>query len=92
MKPFAVSSSASVLSPVALQARTTRPLHDFQGQRIACLEGQLWITQHRDPRDIVLSAGQCFEVDRPGLTIVFALKDSLLTVGAASDGAPCVCG
>lgn len=84
MKPFAPKSSSSVLTPMQLQGRTTRALVDQQGQRITCLEGLLWVTQHRDQRDIVLMPGDSFILDKPGLAIVFALRDSLLTVGSAA--------
>lgn len=78
------------LAPLALAARTTQQLQDRRGERVMCLDGQIWITQHHDVRDIVLEAGQCFELDRPGLAIIFALKDAVITVGTAEAGAaPC---
>lgn len=46
------------------------------GQRIACLEGCLWITQDRDPRDVVIAAGQSFTPDRNTRALVYALEAS----------------
>lgn len=87
MKPFDPQASSSNLVSMQLIARRTAPLVDQQGQRVSCLEGIIWITQHRDERDIVLKAGQSFVLDRPGLAIVFALQDALITLGPAQPDA-----
>lgn len=79
MKPFAPQSGVGVLAPMQLDARETLPLVDEQGTRIVCLKGQLWITQHHDPRDIILQPGESFVLDKPGLAIVFALQPALFT-------------
>ena len=51
---------------------------DGQGRAIVVFEGQVWITLENDPRDIVLAAGESFGIDRPGLTLVQACRDSKL--------------
>ena len=65
------------LSPIA----TSIPVHNNQpvrlqngfGRRITVIEGNVWVTQDGDPRDIVLRAGDDFRFDRPVDAIVSAL-------------------
>lgn len=51
-------------------------IHDGQGRRVECLSGCLWLTQHNDPHDTVLEAGEGFTIDRDGDTYLSALSDS----------------
>lgn len=55
-------------------------IRDGQGRRVECLSGCLWLTQHNDPRDIVLEAGDGFTIDRAGDTFLSALSDSRFVV------------
>jgi hypothetical protein len=58
--------------------------HGF-GFAVTCREGAVWITQANDPRDIALSAGQCFALDRKGLALVVApLGPAVIAVTRAS--------
>lgn len=43
------------------------------GQRLECLGGTLWITQDGDPRDVVIGAGEAFDLDRNGRVLASAL-------------------
>ena len=43
-------------------------IHDGRGLLVRALEGALWLTQESDLRDIELSAGQSFRIERNGLT------------------------
>ena len=83
MKFLEPRQSELKVEPVAIKARTALRLEDKAGARLTCLKGTVWITQANDQRDIVLSAGQTFRLDRPGLAIAFALADAVITVGAA---------
>jgi hypothetical protein len=62
-------------------------LDDIRGTRLRCLEGSVWITLHRDPRDIVLETGDSFTVDRGGVTLVHALAPARVSVENSYDTA-----
>ena len=64
----------SQLAPaVDLQPGQSLRMQDSVGHRIVVLQGNVWITQDRDPRDVVLGAGEDFVIDRPGLAVVTPL-------------------
>lgn len=47
---------------------------------VAVFQGQAWVTQQNDPRDVLLGAGESFALDRLGMAIVQALEDTSLLV------------
>jgi hypothetical protein len=56
------------------------------GFAVTCREGVVWITQADDPRDVALSAGQSFALDRKGLALVVApLGPAVIAVTRATD-------
>jgi Protein of unknown function (DUF2917) len=61
---------------VFLRQRESLLLQDKEGSILSVESGCLWVTQEHDSRDIVLSPGMSFEIDRAGLTIVAAEEDS----------------
>ena len=71
------------LEPIALAARSVHRIENGRDMQVSCARGVVWITQERDPRDLILSAGQSVVLDRPGLAVVFAFKDAMITVGGA---------
>ena len=71
------------IQPIRLAARAVHRLDGAKGQQITSLAGVVWVTQANDNRDIILSKGQSFIIDRKGLTVVFALKDSAIAIGPA---------
>jgi Protein of unknown function (DUF2917) len=58
--------------PLHLKAREILDIRDGEGLLVTCVRGVLWITQSNDTDDIVVSAGESFVLDRPGLAIVSA--------------------
>lgn len=58
---------------IDLQPGKALRMQDARGRRIAVLQGHVWLTQDGDPRDVVLSAGEEFILDRPGLAVLTAL-------------------
>lgn len=65
-------------APITLGKDMLLQLRDAVGTGVGLFEGLVWITQHGDPRDILLEAGESFVFDRPGLAIVQALLASKL--------------
>jgi hypothetical protein len=49
---------------------------DARGVSVTCVQGVLWLTQERDARDHVLSAGERFVVDRRGRVVISSPLDS----------------
>lgn len=72
--------SPITIEPVAIAARSVHRIEDAQGTEVACVRGETWITQEADSRDLILASGQSFILDRPGLAVVYAFKDALITV------------
>lgn len=49
-------------------------LRGTQGTGIAVSSGRIWLTQTRDPRDVILRGGERFRVNRSGMVVVEALE------------------
>ncbi len=58
---------------VKLAPNQTLRLRDSAGSTVCALEGSVWITEEDQPRDIVLSAGNCYRLRNAGLAIINAL-------------------
>lgn len=71
-------------SAVRLGAGKTISVIDGKGARIAVARGRVWITQERDVRDVMLTLGQSFTLDRDGTTIVEALSDAEIALDEAA--------
>ena len=55
-------------------------LSDAIGAQLQVRRGTVWITQHADGRDVMVSEGGGFTLDRPGLAIVHALEPAEVAV------------
>jgi hypothetical protein len=71
------------IKPVRLPARSVHRIEGGKGLQVTAVHGVVWVTQANDDRDIVLSRGQTFILDRKGLAVVFALKEAAIVVGPA---------
>jgi hypothetical protein len=60
------------IQPLRLGRGELFSVSDGEGFTVACLEGSVWITQSDDARDISLTAGQAFVLDKPGVALVCA--------------------
>ena len=58
----------------------TLKILDAVGSTICAREGTVWITEENSRKDVVLTPGACFRVDRPGLTIVQAFADASVSL------------
>jgi hypothetical protein len=71
------------INPVRLPARTVHTLDGARGLQVTAVSGTVWLTQAMDPRDIILTRGQSFILDRNGRAVIFALKDATIVMGPA---------
>jgi DUF2917 family protein len=71
------------VNPVRLPARSLHCVEHGKGVEITALSGTVWITQAYDRRDVILTQGQSFILDRQGRAVVYALGDAAIVVGAA---------
>lgn len=55
-----------------LAPREILRLDGARGTTVRVTRGTLWLTLENDPRDIVLSKGESFTIDRGGLTLIEA--------------------
>jgi hypothetical protein len=67
---------------VELERGALLPLHDGAGATLACLDGDLWITQEHDGQDVLLRAGESLRLARNGRTVVQALSAARVAVEA----------
>ncbi|HKX39177.1 MAG TPA: DUF2917 domain-containing protein [Burkholderiales bacterium] len=57
-------------------------IEDGQDMAIYVWEGGIWLTQEGDHRDRYLGAGDCFKVERDGVTLAQATEGSTLSLTA----------
>jgi hypothetical protein len=58
----------------------TLRIADGRAHVVAVFEGQVWLTQDGDARDVFLEAGESFNFESPGVTLVQAMRDTRLLV------------
>ena len=69
-----------------LESRNVLRLDNALGESVRVTRGTVWLTLAGDPRDIVLSAGDSFMIDRRGLTLVEAQEDATVCLQARAAG------
>jgi hypothetical protein len=55
---------------------------DGKGAIVSVWDGALWITQEGDRRDYFVQAGNSFRVEHGGVTLIHALRRSIVTLEA----------
>lgn len=66
----------------------TLRIADGEAHVIDVFEGQVWLTQDGDPRDLFLEAGDSFTVDGEGLTLLQSFRDSRVLVSERTEYTP----
>jgi len=73
---------------IRLQPGEAVSLDDVRGATLRVTRGIVWITQEREPRDVVLRQGDNWIVERDGRTVVEAQADVHLRVLGHALAAP----
>jgi Protein of unknown function (DUF2917) len=72
--------AAPLDAPVHLKERESLRIADGAGRPVKCLRGTLWITQEGDHEDRVIGSGEGFVLNRPGLSLVTAMRGPALLI------------
>ena len=72
--------AAPLDTPVYLKERESLRIADGAGREVKCLRGALWITQEGDREDRLIDSGESFVLNRPGLSLVTALRGPALLI------------
>jgi Protein of unknown function (DUF2917) len=67
---------------IELAYREIVPVENAVGTRVDCLSGRIWITEQGCTDDIVLEAGESFELARGGVAVVQALREGFVAFRA----------
>ena len=61
---------------VQLGPNQTLKVVDGAGSTVCAVEGQVWITEENQPRDIVLKPGACYRLRERGIALINSLSGS----------------
>jgi hypothetical protein len=82
-----VTKHARDIKPVRLAAHAVHCIDSGKGLQVTAVSGTVWITQVKDTRDIIITRGDSFVLDRKGRTVVYALMDAVIAIGPAPSAA-----
>jgi DUF2917 family protein len=71
------------IKPIRLPAGAVHCIEGGKGLQITAVAGTVWLTQAKDPRDLILTRGQSCILDRKGRAVAYGLKDAAIVVGPA---------
>ncbi len=74
-----------LLDGAALPRRGLMSIRGGRGAVLFVDHGEVWVTQEGDRRDVVLTAGAWFRLDRNGTAILQARRAAAVTLTAAAD-------
>jgi hypothetical protein len=70
---------------IDLQRGRVVHVREGRGTTVTAWTGVVWITEQDSRRDVILTPGQSFTLERPGLALVQAFRDASISVDAARD-------
>ena len=79
MKPTALTLTLSRAN-LCLQSGHGLSLTDAAGAEVTARSGRVWVTMEGDARDVDLTPGNAYTIERDGLTLVSALEPSLVQI------------
>ena len=59
-----------------LHAGQTMTVRDGAGSTICAREGTIWLTEENSSKDVLLSPGQCFRLQKSGTAVLQAFNDA----------------
>jgi hypothetical protein len=71
---------------VELAYRESIAIEDAKGAQIDCRYGMVWITESGGGDDVVVGAGQSYEISRGGTAVVQALRPAVVVFRLAAAG------
>jgi high-affinity K+ transport system ATPase subunit B len=69
---------------VEMERGDVLPLDNAAGVRVASLDGSLWLTEERGSRDVIIEAGESYEVATDGRTLLQAMSRVRIAVEAGA--------
>ena len=63
-----------------LLPKQTLGVRDAAGTTVYCREGAVWITEERNPHDVILKAGNRYRLKAAGLTLLRAFGDATVAL------------
>ena len=70
--------------PLRLRRQAIFAVEHPLGKQLRCIVGALWVTHDGDPKDILVTVGEIYRVDRCARMLVAALEDSELEITTAT--------
>jgi Protein of unknown function (DUF2917) len=81
MRAHVASETAAGLREIILAENSTWSAQGRPDEiQIECREGEVWITQEGDPRDIILHAGERYATERQGRVVVQPITGARIIV------------
>ncbi len=80
MNPSFQTAGADRRDTLRIAAGADVARHDLAGALLRMCGGRVWLTQHGDIRDYVVSAGDSVRIDRDGPVVIQALSDAEIEI------------